>query len=294
MIPVVLSTGSVYTYGTARAIELAGRAGFDGVELMMDDRWDTRQATYLQRQIDRFGVPILSVHSPFAGQQLPGWPKPEIERIKLALKLAERVGARTLNFHLPARVRWLQITYAGKRRMVPVPGPDADQKRFAGWLLNGGMADLQARTKVTITVENLPVRRLFGRRYSPYMMNTWDTLAGFPSLCLDTTHTGTTGADLLAVYERLVKNVAHVHLSDYDGRYQHRAVGRGHLPLAGFLQALKAHDYGGVLVVELEPAGLPMQDEDKLAEELRRNREFCRQHLGEGVTSESGTKMVPA
>ena len=39
----LFSTGSLYRYGTARCFEFAARAGFDGVEVMVDDRWDTRQ-----------------------------------------------------------------------------------------------------------------------------------------------------------------------------------------------------------------------------------------------------------
>ena len=41
--PVTLSTGSLYTFGTARAFELAARAGYDGVEVIVEERWDTRQ-----------------------------------------------------------------------------------------------------------------------------------------------------------------------------------------------------------------------------------------------------------
>jgi sugar phosphate isomerase/epimerase len=275
MIPVALSTGSVYTYGTARAFELAARAGYDGVELMVDDRWDTRQADYL-RGVSARSVPVLSVHSPFG--HVSGWPRREVERIRQSLALAEALGARTLNVHLPFRAGALWVSVERRRWMVPMP-QTGNHREYARWLVDGGLAALLAGTDVTIAVENLPVRRLLGRRFSPYAYNTWDALEQFPRLCLDSTHCGTTGSDLLAVYERLASRVVHVHLSNYDGTYQHQPVQRGLLPLDRFLGALAARRYTGAVVVELTPNALPMQDERKLAAELERNLAFCRRHL---------------
>ncbi len=65
MIPVTLSTGSIYTYGTARVFELAARVGNDGLELMVDQLGDMHQADYLRDMIQRYDLPVLSVHSLF-------------------------------------------------------------------------------------------------------------------------------------------------------------------------------------------------------------------------------------
>lgn len=291
MIAVALSTGSIYTYGTARAFELAARAGYDGLEVIVDDRWDTRQPAYLRRLSEEHRLPVLSVHSPFV--QTSGWPGEEIERVKHALAVAKGAGARVLNVHLPLRVRDLVLMWSGKRWILPVPGASAGHRAFARWLVDGGLAELEGKTAVTIVIENLPVRRLLGRRYSAFAMNTWEALASFPRLCLDTTHCGTTGSDLLAVYERLADRVVHVHLSDYDGKHQHQPVGKGYLPLAGFLQALVGRGYDGEVVVELTPHALPVQDEAALAAELRRNLEFCRRHLGQVLGSPQESLAAP-
>jgi sugar phosphate isomerase/epimerase len=280
-IPVALSTGSVYTYGTARAFELAARAGYDGVEVIVDDRWDTRQAGYLRRLVDEYEIPILSVHSPFAMLRLPGWARPEVERIKLALGLAEEVGARTLNLHVPLRIRDFSVGWGTRIKRFPLPVVTADQRGYREWLTGGGLAALQAQTALRITVENLPRRTVLGRKIDVYALNTWAELEQFPNLCLDTTHTGTTGADIAGTYARLAPRVKHIHLSDYDGKYQHRSIGTGHLPLAAFVEMIGQRGFDGVLVVELDPGGLPVHDEAKVEAELRRNLEFCRQHLGQ-------------
>ncbi len=295
MIPVALSTGSVYTYGTSRLFELAASAGYDGLEVIVDERWDTRQPEYLNRLSEQYGSGILSVHSPFVS--IGAWPRDEVERVKRALALAEATGARTLNVHVPRRVKMLTIGGFGKPTILPLPPAAKDQQQFGRWLLDGGLESLQAQTSVTITVENLPYWRIWGRRFSPYALNTWEELSLFPRLCLDTTHTGTSDSDLLEVYERLGKRVAHVHLSDWNGKYQHQPVGRGKLPLGPFLNKLREREFGGIVVVELTPQALPAQDEAKLLKELRRNLLFCREHLGQvqpdTLADHEGNEITP-
>lgn len=286
VIPVALSAGSVYTYGTARSFELAARAGYDGIEVIVDDRWDTRQPEYLRRMMREHGVPVLSVHSPFG--PATGWPKDEVERVKRSLAVAEAIGARTLNVHLPYRFLDLSVSAAGRFWRIPLFPPSASQRRYLHWLTEGGLEAQQRQSDVTIAVENLPLRRCFGRPLNPYALNTWQELRRFPHLCLDTTHCGTTGADLLAVYEQLADRIAHVHLSNFNGTYQHQPLEKGHLPLAPLLERLAGRHYTGIVVVELTPHALPVQEEAKLAAELRRNLMYCRRHLGQAPSEAPG------
>lgn len=280
MTPVTFSTGSLYTYGVARVFELAARAGYDGLELMLDERWDTRHAHYVHGLMERYDLPVLSVHSPFV-PGIAGWPGDEVARIEKALVLAQVLGSRVLNVHLPMRLRDLIVTTPGGQRRIPIPRPTTDQRNYRQWLVDGRLAALQATTDIDVVIENLPMRRFLGQRFSPAAMNTWGELRAFPKICLDTTHCGTTGSDLLAVQAHLADRIAHVHLSDYaDGR-QHLTMGRGSLPLDAFLQALAARTFSGMVVVELQPSALPVHDEEQLATELHRNLEFCRLHLGE-------------
>ena len=54
-IPVVFSTGSLYPFGLERVYALAAEAGYDGVEIMMDERWDTHQDYYLNGLAEKNG-----------------------------------------------------------------------------------------------------------------------------------------------------------------------------------------------------------------------------------------------
>lgn len=282
-IPVTLSTGSLYTLGTARAFEHAARAGYDGVELLVDDRWDTRQPPYLRRLMQDTGVPIHSVHSPFV--PIPTWPRDEIGRVKTALALAEELGAHVLNVHVPRRLSDLTLSALGKTYRFPFLPAPPDQPRFTRWLMDGGLDETQRATQVTIAVENLPARRFLGRRLDVHALNTWPELSLLHKLCLDTTHCGTWGVDPTQILDRLGGRVVHVHLSDFNGRHQHQPIGAGHLPLGPFLEQLVARRYAGSIVVELTPFALPVQDENKLTAELRRNADFCRQHLAAPVAA---------
>ncbi len=66
-IPVVFSTGSLHPFGLERVFGWAAEAGFDGVEVMMDDRWDTHQPAYLAGLVERHELPILALHPPIYG-----------------------------------------------------------------------------------------------------------------------------------------------------------------------------------------------------------------------------------
>ena len=271
---VALSTGSAYTYGLGRTFRLAADAGYEGVEVIIDERWDTRQHAYLNRLARETGVAILSMHGPFPSQKVAGWPSDEVARVTEAVRLCEAVGARTLNLHLPERFRVASVSAMGRRFLVPFGGATPSMHRFSNWLTNGGLDEAQSATSVRIVIENLPMRRVFGRRVHAHRFNDWEAFRQFRAVCLDTTHLGTTGADLLEVAASLGVRIAHVHLSDYDGRNEHLLPGRGILPLEPFVQWLGRRKFGGIIVVELSPHGLAAHDEVRLANEFARAREF--------------------
>lgn len=274
---IALSTGSLYSYGTARVFELAAQAGYDGVEILVDHRWDGRQPGYLRRLSADYGLPIPVVHSPFV-VEVPDWPADQLGRLQRTVVLAQEVGASTVVTHLPFRVHAIAghwHAYRPRRFFLPVPLPRREPYyRF----LRNGLVELEAETGITIGVENMPANRFLGLRINGYWFNNPTELSYFPHLTLDTTHLGTWGLDPLAVYGRLRDRVAHVHLSNYDGR-EHRSPPDGRLPLAGFLRRLARDGYRGVITVETAPDALDAGDEAKCLVALRRALAFCRSYF---------------
>lgn len=274
---IAFSTGSLHNYGMNRAFELAKQAGFDGVEVLIDERWDTRQASYLQHLQAEHEMPIFSLHSPFV-RKVEGWEGDAISRVKRSVELAEVVGAGVVVIHLPFRflrgsvempALWLHFTLG-----LPLFGDNG----YRRWLL-GELKTYQAGTKVTIAVENMPVKRFLLFRLDAHQLNSLDDLGRFPHLTLDTTHLATRGIDILEAYDRLAGKVAHVHLSNYNGQ-EHRLLTDGHLPLGELLRRLKRDGYPGVVVVELAPCSLEAGDEGKVRSNLRSCVEFCRCYYG--------------
>jgi sugar phosphate isomerase/epimerase len=272
---IALSTGSLYTYGLARVFDLAAEAGFDAVEVLVDHRWDSRQPEYLHRLMDDTGLPVAAVHSPF--MSVPDWPADSLGRLRQAAALARALGAGVVVTHLPLRFYAMRVEFFGlavSPKLLPLPWPRRTEYR--AFLLNG-LAAFEAAEGVKVGVENMPARQVMGRAVGIYALNEPDVLAGLPHLTLDTTHVGTWGWDLLAVYERLKPRIAHVHLSDFDGR-EHRLPGSGHLPLGELLRRLVKDGYDGAVTVEVGPEVLEAEDEARVRAHLGRALQFCRSH----------------
>jgi sugar phosphate isomerase/epimerase len=277
--PIIFSTGSLYPLDVARCFELAAEAGFDGVEVMCDDRWSTRDPSYLARLARQSGQPIRAVHTPFSPSMM-GWSdiSDELDRVKHALKLAEKLGAGVLVVHLPMKVGRLMVRAGGRRLTLPWGNPFAPVK---DWMENGGLAETQRGTPVRIAIENMP-KIDWAWQENPVWWNEVAAWAGIHEhLTLDTTHWATFGIDPLAAYRAAGRHVAHVHLSNFDGR-EHRLPHRGSLDLGEFLRALAADGYPGTISLELHPAALSFSNERRLRRNLAASLAFCRHHLAAG------------
>jgi len=277
---IALSTGSLYTYGIARVFKLAAEAGFDAVEVLADNRWDSRQPAYLRRLSQEFSLPVAAIHNPFTIISTPGWPQDPIERLHASVALAREVGAGVVVAHLPLRIHVIEIqVFGAERKPIRIPVPLASERDYLHFLLNG-LAEFEAKEGVLVGVENMPARRFLGRRVAIHDMNNLEALPKLPHLTLDTTHVGTWGLDLLAVYEQLKERIVHVHLSNFDGE-EHRLPEDGHLPLGELLRQLTRDGYSGAVSLEFGPEVLQAEDETQVRAHLRQAVEFCRKHTSQ-------------
>jgi sugar phosphate isomerase/epimerase len=274
---IALSTGSLYVYGTARVFELAAKAGFDGIEVLCDHRPDTRDPAYLRRLSSEYGLPIVALHSPFT-RALSAWPADQWGRLKRTVALAQALEVPIVVAHLPFRLAGVVVRWDGALSgRVLLPLPWSQRKPWYRACVEGRLADLEAASGVRIAVENMPQRRALGVSLPSYWFNRPEQMRRFEHVTLDTTHVGTWGWDLLAVYETLRDRIAHVHLSNYDGR-EHRAPVAGHLPLAALLQRLAKDGYSGAISVESNPQALGAEDAGACREMLVQTVAFCREH----------------
>ena len=67
----------------------------------------------------------------------------------------------------------------------------------------------------------------------------------------------------------------HIHLSDQQKTKEHLCPGDGVLPIVPFVQRLQAIDFQGIVVLELSPEALPVEDEDQTVQRLRDVLAMC-------------------
>ncbi len=268
----LFSTGSLYTYGISRCFAFAAEVGFDGIELLIDERWDTRQTAYVRSLMDRHGLPVCAVHSPF--RPIRGWAVAEEARIRKAAALAEALGAPVVVHHLPMRVGYGMLTVGTRRRIIPLPLWHMG-RAYRAWIEDGYLR-FQRKVAPTLCIENMPARRTFGRQWNAFYWNTVQGLTRFESLTMDTTHLGTWDLDPATVYATWGKRVKHVHLSNFDGK-EHRPPEAGTLDLSGFLSTLAVSGYDGAVTLELAPDGLGAGcTDDEMRDRLMKSLTWCR------------------
>ena len=259
---IALSTGSLYTYGIERAFALAAEAGFGGMEILVDNRWDTRQVAYLGALVDRFALPIVSLHTPFSWR-MDGWESGQIRYLKHTAELARGLGVSVVVVHLPARWRELSGNLSEPFKRINVPLLWPREPRYDRWLLHE-LPRFEAETGLRIAVENMPLSQWGRWRLNRYRLNDGVHLSQhvmrYPHLTMDTTHLGTWGADVLGFYEMAKERIVNIHLSNYAEGKEHRLPWEGELPLADLVRRLRRDEYAGNLVAEMSPDALGAQD----------------------------------
>ena len=227
---VALSTASVYPETTASAFEIAGRLGYDGVEVMVWTDPVSQDVTALRQLSDYHQVPILAVHAPCLVITQRVWGTDPWVKLVKARDAAEELGAQTVVVHPP--FRW--------------------QREYARQFLDGiqAMAD---ETAVRFAVENMFPLRARGREVTPYAPD-WDpTAEDFPDFTLDLSHTSVSQSDALEMAATMGDRLSHVHIADGTGtaRDEHLVPGRGSQPCAELLEGLAGRGFDGLVVVEV-------------------------------------------
>lgn len=253
---VALSTVSVYPEGSAAAFEIAGRLGYDGVEVMVMTDPTSQDPEALRRLSDHYGVPILAVHAPCLLVTQRVWGTDPWQKLVRAKEAAERLGSETVVVHPP--FRW-QRDYA---------------KDFVR-----GLARMGDETDVKFAVENMYPWRARSREIAAYAPG-WDIRdEDYPHTTLDLSHTSVSGSDALAMAADLGDSLVHIHLADGLGssRDEHLIPGRGTQPCGELLEGLARRNYPGTVVVEVttRKAANRAEREADLAEALA----FARLHL---------------
>lgn len=254
---ILLNSGSLYNYGLNRFFELAKRADYDGVELVIDNNWDTRQTEYIKRLERQYKIKVFSVHS--AMEFVTCWGSDPKIRHKESIEIAKALGVEVVVIH----------------------PHDHQDKKFYAWITKNYQEFVDFAKPVKVAFENHTTRR---------KINEKTFFKRFPFYTLDTSHIGTTSLDLLEVLDELKEKIAHIHLSDSDFAKRanlpeliadrHLIPGTGKLPLKKFLRELRKNNYSGYIVTELLPESIGAGESDtKVIKNLKQALEFTKENL---------------
>lgn len=253
---VALSTVSVYPESPAAAFEMAGRLGYDGVEVMVMNDAVTQDIDAIRKLSDTYAVPVLAVHAPCLLVTQRVWGTDPWEKLERSKDAAERLGASAVVVHPP--FRW--------------------QRDYARDFVRG-LVRMGEETDVKFAVENMYPWRARSRELAAYAPG-WDIRdEDYPHTTIDLSHTAVSGTDAREMARDLGDSLAHVHLADGSGsaRDEHLIPGRGTQPCGELLEDLATKGFSGSVVVEVSTrrAENRAAREADLAEALA----FARLHL---------------
>ncbi len=252
-----LSTGTLYTLPLARAASIAMQAGYDGVELIINQEFQRVNCRQLIEATAAI-APIHSIHSPF--MPLDGWGSP-MDSLKRSVELAAACAVPLVNFHPPS---WMDVELG-----------------FWRWLyrINDFQEEI-GRGAVTVTLENMPWVGKF--KINPHILSNTEKMIEFLQernlyLTFDTTHMGSGKANFINDFYLCYNSgrIRNIHFSDYGYGREHLIPGHGILPLTRFLNHLRSTDFNHSLTVELSPHEFP-RDEELILETLAEILQYLR------------------
>jgi sugar phosphate isomerase/epimerase len=230
-IPVVLSTASVFPERTADAFELAGRLGYDGIEVMVTADPVSQDGAVLRRLAEYHDVPVMAIHSPCLLITQGVWGREPWAKLEKSADMAHALGAKVVVVHPP--FRW-QRDYVRE--------------------FETGLVRMQSQTGMTFAVENLYPLRPSSSDVAAWAPHWNPVELDVPHATLDLSHTAVSDSDAIDMARRLGSRLTHVHLTDgiKPGLPdEHLVPGRGSQPCRELLELLPGIGYTGQVVVEI-------------------------------------------
>jgi sugar phosphate isomerase/epimerase len=209
---------------------MAGRLGYDAVEVMVGTDEASQDAAQVRHLAEYHGIPVCAVHAPCLLITQRVWGTDPWAKLERSAEMAAEVGADVVVVHPP--FRW---------------------QRDYGRGFVEGIAGLEERTGVTFAVENMYPWRASRREMQAYLPH-WDPVGlDYANLTLDVSHAATAQVDSLELALRMGERLRHLHLTDGAGsaKDEHLIPGRGSQPVAELLEHLAGAGYSGHIVLEV-------------------------------------------
>ena len=258
-----LSTGSLFTLPLHKVCELSAQAGFDGVELIINQDFQKVSPAKLVASLQEITT-IHSIHAPF--MPLDGWGGPA-DSLRICIELAAERCIPLVNFHPPS---WMGFEVG-----------------FLRWLysIHDFQKEIGRNGQVAVTIENMPWVGKF--KINPHILSNTQRMIDFIHehnlyMTFDCTHMGSGKANFINDFYLFYESgrIRNIHFSDYGHGREHLLPGHGILPLTRFLNHLRSTDYQSTVTLELDPAEFP-KTEAHILESLKEILAFLRTETGQ-------------
>jgi sugar phosphate isomerase/epimerase len=254
--------------GTAFGIEQTRAIGFDSIDIFADPLdIDIREKRLIKDECDRAGLPIVSIACVAAGliDFNPSVQRFHLERVKAYLDMAYLFEAKNVLLVLGE--------YIWQKEVIPAAEQWATAVKHVRTL---GESAGALGLEIALELEPFAMSLL---NDVPSMARFLDDVA-LPAVKanLDISHLALAGQPP-ALIERLRGRVAHVHISDCDGKvHGDLPPGRGAVDFPPYLQAIKALDLPDrVISIELEYSPEPERIVEWVREAYERTAILMRQ-----------------
>jgi len=237
---ILFSTGCLYYLPIKEIFDLAGEAGFDGCDLVINTHFNQKNYIDTVKECIQT-LPVSSIHSPF--MKMVSWGN-KIDAIRRTIEIAGQLHAEVVNFHPPS---WFHM-----------------EMQFYNWFKN--IQDFQRELgceNLALTIENMPLSGR-GLMLAPYVLNDFKDMVEFGVkknlyFTFDATHFATFGNDVIPAFLTVFKTgrLKNVHISDYGNARSHLFLGSGELPIAKLLSTMMRMGYDGMITLEVSPNELP-------------------------------------
>ena len=192
---VLFSSAAFFARPLHETARLVAESGYEGLEVMVTKDPESQDAERIRSIGLEFGVEIGAIHAPSLLLTRKVWGTDPVGKIDRSIDVAQRAGIPLVVMHPP--FRW--------------------QRGYRTWL-EERLPDIEARTGVTVAIENMFPVRLAGRDVTFHANQDLDELEGLPHLVLDTSHAAVARHDPIEVRRRFGDRLRHVHLSDNAGK----------------------------------------------------------------------------
>lgn len=241
-----LSSDSLKGYGLNRIFQFAKEAGYDGVDVLIDDNlFDSKNPEYIKKLSTDFTLPVLAI-------QLSD---PTPKTLNDALDIAKVVGCK----------------------VIIVQPPKIFNFRQQSWLKDQ-VPKIRAKENISIALENAPSEMILG--FIPKRaMNNVVEMKKFKHACIDTTRIAMKSQDLMRTYKSLEKYLVHIHLSNVKGSKKYYLPDDGILPIESFLTKLNQDKFPGTISIKVNPKYLDAGDDEKVMKHLIEMKEFYEKYF---------------